>query len=71
MNDLEQTHSNSSGDDAIPENDTALKRERHSWPFWVALVLALVALAFYTLTGELGGFFPRQPRQPVATAIGK
>ncbi len=70
MNDLEHGHHPHS-DNETSEHRSGKERERHGWPFWVTLVLALVALAFYTLTGELGGFFPRQPVQSMPTAIGK
>lgn len=68
MNDLEQTRSNPESDNAAPEPRPSKDRERRGWPFWVVLVLALAALAFYTLTGELGGVSSRQPQpQPRAT----
>ncbi len=71
MNDLEQTRSNPESDNAASEPRPSKDREHRGWLFWVALVLALMALAFYTLTGELGGLSPRQPQPPATTGIGK
>ncbi len=71
MNDLEQTRSNPSSDDATPNHPSERKRERRGWLFWVGLVLALVALTFYMLSGDLGGWYRGQPRQPVATTTAK
>ncbi|MEO6908981.1 MAG: hypothetical protein ABI210_13930 [Abditibacteriaceae bacterium] len=65
MNDLKHghhtTHKHHSGE----------RRERRSWLFWVFLVLAFVAMAFYILTGDLGGLRRNHQPQPVTTAIGK
>jgi len=65
------THSNPSRDDATPNPHPGKKRERHSWLFWVGLVFALMALVFYTLTGNLAGWYGSRPAQPVATASAK
>ncbi|MEO6908024.1 MAG: hypothetical protein ABI210_09060 [Abditibacteriaceae bacterium] len=59
------------GNHANHKHHSGERRDRHSWIFWVFLVLAFVAMAFYILTGDLGGRYRGQPSQPVTTAIGK
>jgi hypothetical protein len=47
------------------------KRVHHSWIFWVAVFLMLLAMISYVITGDLFWGLPRQPKQPPQHASGR
>jgi hypothetical protein len=47
------------------------KRVHHSWIFWVAVFLMLVAMITYVMTGDLFWGLRRQPNPPPTHAPGR
>ena len=47
------------------------KRVHHSWIFWVAVFLMLLAMITYVMTGDLSWGLRRQPKQPSTQATGR
>ena len=47
------------------------KRVHHSWIFWVAVFLMLLAMITYVATGDLSWGLRRQPKPPAARATGR
>jgi hypothetical protein len=43
----------------------------HSWIFWVAVFLMLLAMITYVMTGDLFWGLRRQPKQPQPHATGR
>jgi len=53
------------------DHSPRLKRIHHSWIFWVAVFLMLLAIITYVMTGDLSWGLRRQPKQPPAHATGR
>jgi hypothetical protein len=47
------------------------KRVHHSWIFWVAVFLMLLAMITYVMTGDLFWGLRRSPKQPPTHATGR
>jgi hypothetical protein len=47
------------------------KRVHHSWIFWVAVFLMLLAMITYIMTGDLFWGLRRQPKPPSTRAPGR
>ena len=47
------------------------KRVHHSWIFWVAVFLMLLAMITYVMTGDLSWGLRRQSKQPPPRATGR
>jgi hypothetical protein len=47
------------------------KRVHHSWIFWVAVFLMLLAMITYVMTGDLFWGLRRSPKQPPTQSTGR
>jgi hypothetical protein len=60
MNETKHNHEHHGGHSHRPR----WKRVHHSWIFWVAVFLMLLAMITYVMTGDLSCGLRRQPKQP-------
>ena len=60
MNEAKHNHEHHRDDSHRPR----WKRVQHSWIFWVAVFLMLLATIIYVMTGDLFWGLRRQPKQP-------
>jgi hypothetical protein len=67
MNEAKHNHEHY-GDHSHPPR---WKRVHHSWIFWVAVFLMLLAIITYVMTGDLSWGLRRQPKQPETHATGR
>lgn len=67
MNETKHNHEHHGGHDHRPR----WKRVHHSWIFWVAVFLMLLAIVTYVMTGDLSWGLRRQPKQPPPRATGR